>query len=181
MEKTTIKPFLSGYLSQWYSSSFVIDDIKYSTAEHYMMAEKARLFGDDQALEAILNAKTPKEAKSWGRKVKNFDQTTWNQNARDIVFKGNLAKFEQNPSLKRDLLATQDSILVEGNLFDNIWGVGLGVVDARISNPSKWKGTNWLGQVLMGVRVKLGGKEPNRGKYLKYEATGSYDPDDTVF
>ena len=30
--------------SQWYDVSFSVDNITYKTAEHYMMAEKARLF-----------------------------------------------------------------------------------------------------------------------------------------
>ena len=36
--------------SQWYESPFTIDDITYPTAEHYMMAEKAKLFGDESAI-----------------------------------------------------------------------------------------------------------------------------------
>ena len=33
-------------LSQWYAAPFVVDGLVYPTAEHWMMAEKARLFGD---------------------------------------------------------------------------------------------------------------------------------------
>ena len=32
--------------SQWYPSPFTADGINYATAEHYMMAAKARLFDD---------------------------------------------------------------------------------------------------------------------------------------
>ena len=34
--------------SQWWSSSFEISRIKYPSAEVYMMAEKARLFNDNE-------------------------------------------------------------------------------------------------------------------------------------
>ena len=34
--------------SQWWSSSFEISGIKYPSAEVYMMAEKARLFNDNE-------------------------------------------------------------------------------------------------------------------------------------
>ena len=34
--------------SQWYPSPFVIEGVTYATAEHYMMAEKARLFKDER-------------------------------------------------------------------------------------------------------------------------------------
>ena len=33
-------------LSQWYPASFTVDGLHYPTAEHWMMAEKARLFDD---------------------------------------------------------------------------------------------------------------------------------------
>jgi len=58
--------------SQWYPSRFEIDNIYYATAEHYMMAEKARLFGDEQILSKILAASSPGLAKSLGRQVNGF-------------------------------------------------------------------------------------------------------------
>lgn len=33
-------------LSQWWPSPFTVDSLTYPTAEHWMMAGKARLFGD---------------------------------------------------------------------------------------------------------------------------------------
>lgn len=59
--------------SQWFPAQFEENNVIYETAEHYMMAEKARLFNDDEVLEKILTAETPNNAKSLGRKVKNFD------------------------------------------------------------------------------------------------------------
>jgi hypothetical protein len=41
-------------LSQWFNTGFEIDGIHYQTAEHYMMAEKARLFEDPIVLTEIL-------------------------------------------------------------------------------------------------------------------------------
>ena len=40
-------------MSQWYECRFVVDGVQYHTAEQYMMAAKARLFGDDMAWQAI--------------------------------------------------------------------------------------------------------------------------------
>ena len=65
----------------------------------------------------------------------------------------------------QSLLNTKDAILVEGNPHDKIWAVGLKDTDPLIMNPKNWKGTNWLGEVLMGVRLALGGLKPNTGKY----------------
>ncbi|WP_420323431.1 NADAR family protein [Kribbella pittospori] len=35
----------AGCLSQWWPARFGVDGVSYASAEHYMMAEKARLFG----------------------------------------------------------------------------------------------------------------------------------------
>ena len=48
----------------------------FNCCEQYMMAMKAQLFGDNEAFEAIMEAKTPREQKAWGRKVKNYRQDT---------------------------------------------------------------------------------------------------------
>ena len=60
--------------SQWYDQGFTQNDEYFRTAEHWMMAAKAALFGDDQVRKAILAARTPLEAKKLGRKVRDFDQ-----------------------------------------------------------------------------------------------------------
>jgi ribA/ribD-fused uncharacterized protein len=83
-------------LSQWYAAAFEIDGIVYPTAEHWMMASKARLFSDHESLERILNAPDPKTAKALGRSVKNFDEGVWTANCRRLVTEGNAAKFSQN-------------------------------------------------------------------------------------
>jgi len=38
--------------SQWYPAPFTLDGVRYATAEHYMMAEKAALFADRTAYDA---------------------------------------------------------------------------------------------------------------------------------
>jgi ribA/ribD-fused uncharacterized protein len=60
----------------------VVEGIKYATAEHWMMVGKARLFGDEAMVAAILNTSSPAEAKQLGRKVKNFDPALWEQHCR---------------------------------------------------------------------------------------------------
>ena len=48
-------------LSQWFPCSFLVDDIYYNCAEQFMMAEKARLFHDEDALQTIMQAYDPME------------------------------------------------------------------------------------------------------------------------
>ena len=110
-------------LSQWHQSGFQLKDAYYPTAEHWMMAEKARLFDDKDSLRSILAVHDPKAAKALGRKVKNFDGAVWQANARRIVTEGNLAKFSQNEHLRTFLLGTDDMVLVEASPLDRIWGI----------------------------------------------------------
>ena len=141
--------------SQWYPSIFEVDNIQYSSAEQWMMAEKARLFNDLEVLNQILTSASPAEAKKLGRAVRGFDQSVWNSHKYEIVKIGNYHKFSQDESLKEFLLQTQQRILVEASPYDKIWGVGMKAGDAGIENPNNWKGINLLGFALMEVRDQL--------------------------
>lgn len=102
-----------------------IDGVLYPTAEHWMMASKARMFGDTEALEQIPVAPDPKSAKALGRQVKNFEEAVWKASARRLVTEGNIAKFQQNLPLRDFLLSTGDAVLVEASPRDWIWGIAL--------------------------------------------------------
>ncbi|MFM7148480.1 MAG: NADAR family protein [Gemmataceae bacterium] len=142
-------------LSQWFPAIFKIDEVTYPTAEHWMMASKARLFGDEGTLQKILATEDPKAAKAMGRLVKNFDDGIWKQHARRLVTEGNAAKFGQNQSLREYLVGTGDQVLVEASPYDDLWGIGLKATDERAKNPATWNGLNWLGFALMDVRTQL--------------------------
>lgn len=144
-------------LSQWFAASFKIDKVPYATAEHWMMASKARLFGDEETLQQILSAEDPKTAKSLGRQVRNFDSDIWTKNCRRLVTEGNVAKFSQNEALRAFLLGTEDQVLVEASPHDRIWGIGLKATDEKAKHPATWEGENLLGFALMDVRAQLSG------------------------
>lgn len=152
-------------LSQWWMSPFTIDGTTYSCAEQYMMAEKARMFQDTAMLEAIMSACSPKEMKAFGRMVRGFQQEIWNSNCYALVYKGNLAKFQQNPSLLTFLLETKPYLLVEASPRDRIWGIGLSKQNPDAQNPLKWLGTNLLGFALTEIReVLLQNREEGKPK-----------------
>lgn len=142
-------------LSQWYPASFAVNGARYATAEHWMMAEKARLFGDDAMLDAILASTDPSEAKAYGRKVSGYDDAAWAAHRFDAVVEGNVHKFEQNPTLRAFLVNTGNRVLVEAAPRDTIWGVGRGAEKAV--DPHQWRGLNLLGFALMIVRERLRG------------------------
>lgn len=142
-------------LSQWWEAPFLVDNASYKTAEHYMMAQKAKLFNDDSAYHKIITCKTPAEAKKIGREVLNFDQSIWEAERFSIVKKANHHKFNQNPLLKEFLINTKNRVLVEASPVDSIWGVGMDKHNPNVLNPKKWKGLNLLGFALMEVRDGL--------------------------
>ena len=141
--------------SQWYPAAFQVEGRRYATAEHWMMAGKARLFGDDANHDRIAASEDPSEAKALGRKIAGFDEARWVEQRYGIVVAGNQAKFEQNPPLRHFLLATGDKVLVEASPVDPIWGIGLAADDADAAEPAQWRGLNLLGFALMEVRSRL--------------------------
>ncbi|MFJ9348671.1 NADAR family protein [Streptomyces sp. NPDC101237] len=144
-------------LSQWWPSPFVVDGVEYATAEHWMMAGKARLFGDAEAERRIVAAGHPAAAKKAGRLVRNFDEATWQQERFGIVTEGSVHKFAADPDLRAFLLATGDRVLVEASPMDRVWGIGLAATDEAATDPSRWKGLNLLGFALMEARERLRG------------------------
>lgn len=145
----------SSCFSQWWSSPFIVDGIKYTTAEHWMMAKKALLFDDKEVYDKILLAKSPAEAKELGRQVRNFEDSMWNEKRFKIVVDGCLQKFTHHQDLKQFLLNTKDRVLVEASPIDRIWGIGLTADSDKAENPKQWNGLNLLGFALMEARDLL--------------------------
>ncbi len=144
-------------LSQWWPAPFVVDGVEYATAEHWMMAGKARLFGDAEAERQVLAAEHPAEAKKAGRLVRGFDEGTWERERFRLVVEGSLHKFAAHDDLGLFLLGTGDRVLVEASPLDRIWGIGLAADDEAAADPERWRGQNLLGFALMEARERLAG------------------------
>lgn len=80
---------LHGWACQWYPSPFTatIDlpeatEVTFPTAEHWMMVQKALLFGDVEVAKEVIeiegsSAAECRAVKDLGRKVKGFDEEVW--------------------------------------------------------------------------------------------------------
>ncbi|QHF02643.1 DUF1768 domain-containing protein [Pseudomonas asturiensis] len=141
--------------SQWFEAGFTVEGQHYLTAEHFMMAEKAALFDDQEIRTQVLQAPTPNAAKALGRNVRGFDDRIWLQHRYDIVVRANQAKFSQNPELNEYILRTGSRVIVEASPVDHIWGIGLAQDNVDANNPNLWKGLNLLGFALMQVRDRV--------------------------
>lgn len=141
--------------SQWWPCRFQVDGQTYSSAEQFMMAGKARRFGDQATLARILETRDPAGCKKLGREVRGFNENAWAAERLDLVTRGNVAKFGQEPSYRAYLLATGDEVLVEAAPRDMIWGIGLGREHPKAADPRTWRGRNLLGFALVKAREAL--------------------------
>lgn len=180
-----------GCLSQWWPAPFTVDGVTYPTAEHWMMAGKARLFGDAAAERRAVAAGHPREAKLAGRSVRGFDEETWARHRFALVVQGCVLKFGAHPELREYLLTTGRRVLVEASPLDAVWGIGLAADDERAADPARWPGLNLLGFALMAARQRLGataeedagagagidsGPEPARGPASGSTSTAEIPP-----
>jgi len=145
-----------GFLSQWYDSPFEVEGVTYASTEMWMMIQKAKLFGDEETAEKMMQTTVPSEHQALGRKAKGFNRPKWDEHKSRIVEEGNYHKFtkgKESSWMAKKLLETGDRELVEASPTDRIWGVGFGAADAE-ENRSKW-GENRLGEAITRVRERL--------------------------
>ena len=144
----------SGF-SNWFPVQFEYEGKTFHNSEQAFMWEKAKLFGDEETAEKILNTSDPKTAKELGRQVKNFDGELWQKYSYNIMVAVNHSKYSQNEVLKRTLLSTGDKIIVEASPVDNIWGIGIHWRNNDCLDEANWTGLNLLGKALIDVRKSL--------------------------
>ena len=129
-----------------------IDGVKYATVTHFVESSKAKEFGDEESREKIGGAKSAKAAKALGDKVKNYNTETWEAKRDGIMEQGLRAKFVQHPELRKELDDTGDKTIGEADARDTYWGIGTGMESVKSKTPSKWRGLNKMGKLLMDLR-----------------------------
>jgi len=142
-------------LSNFYPSVFTYQGFNFSSSEQFFMWKKALFFEDFKIAQDILEQDDPLKCKKLGRLVKNFNEKVWTENSKQIMEIAVYQKFSQNPTLKNFLLSTKDKYLVEASPRDRIWGIGMGENNPNAKCYKKWRGKNWLGEVLVNVRNTL--------------------------
>lgn len=136
--------------SNWWSKQpFIWRGYKMFSSEQAFMLEKAILFDDDEIIQQILKINHPTKslspykcnnyAKKLGRRVKNFNQKIWNDNAQKLITEVLFEKFKQCSVAYEWLKSTCDNYLIESSSKDTVWGIGM----------------NWLGNCLMEVRKRI--------------------------
>lgn len=124
------------FLSNFYPSVIWVEGISYPTVEHAYQAMKTL---DTSLRIEISKLESPGRAKRAGRILllrKDWEEIKISV-MKDLLYQ----KFTKYPELKIMLINTEDSILIEGNYWnDTFWGICGG------------KGKNHLGILLMDIR-----------------------------
>ena len=121
----------NGFLGNWYDSPFDKDGVHFINNEQYFMWAKQQLFDpSNKSLEKkILETNNPKDMKDFGRLVKNFNQTVWDEKKYDIMKTGLIEKFSQNPDLKIKLKNRENMIKKKTSFKDFIPPILLHSID----------------------------------------------------
>ena len=120
--------------------------VEWPTSEHYFQAQK---FAGTPHEEAVRLADSPMTAAKMGRERSRPLRADWESVKDDIMREAVLAKFAQHPKLLGLLLSTGEAEIVEHTKNDAYWGDG-----------GDGSGKNMLGRILMEVRRRLGGSDP---------------------
>lgn len=140
--------------SNWYLRDFTMKGITFNCGEMAMMFSKSMLFGDKDTAAKILKEKNPKYQKALGKQVRGFVQSIWDERSSPIVRTISLHRISQHEDMKKLLLSTMGTTIVEASKYDRIWGVGFSENDPRIHNRELW-GLNKLGYAHMENREYL--------------------------
>jgi ribA/ribD-fused uncharacterized protein len=107
------------FLSNFYLCKFTIDNVTYSSVEHFFVAMKNPT---PEWINVIVNTPSASKAKALGRKVKL--RKDWDEVQIPVMYKGLYNKFSQNIDLGNKLKTTPNELLVERNTWNDLyWGV----------------------------------------------------------
>ena len=154
---------------------FEVNGDTYTSAEQWLMSQKAQLFNDKRTHAKIMASSDPVYIKALGKEIADFEQEQWEKEAPDVILAGLKAKFIQNEDLANTLLATGEKHIIEAST-DPFWGVGLNLWSGDLFNPEKWTGKNTLGTALMSVRKTLADIQKYSASYDTHD--GDNDNDD---
>jgi len=127
-------------LSNFYLTSFLIDNEEWKSVEHYFQAAKFKQF---EYRTRIQMAETPMDARMLGQTRDVNLRKDWHSIKESIMLTALRVKFEKEP-LRDLLISTNPAMLIENSPHDNYWGAG-----------KSGSGKNRLGVLLMQVRDEL--------------------------
>ena len=133
-----------------YLCPIVVDGKDHKSAEHFIQYSKVMLVNLTELAQKIRDTPCPYTAKSIGGSVKI---PIWDNVGEDTVKLAMRYKFNQNPHLKKILLATGTKTILECTP-DLKWGAGISL-DSKLFGTGRHPGGNFMGHSLQELRVKI--------------------------
>ena len=127
------------FLNNRFECSFIWEGIKFSNVETAFQASKF----EDEAERKLFSRQSAEKAAMKGGQI--TPSPKWEERKLGTMMSIQIAKFTQNPSLMKKLIATGNCKIINGNnKKETYWGVDL----------YSWKGENNIGKILMTIRDK---------------------------
>lgn len=129
-----------GCFSNFSRHQITVDNVVWSTVEHFFQAAK---FTSQADIEAVRKASTPFLAAQIGRERNRSFRADWDEMRDAVMLRALQAKFLQHLELQDVLISTSGARLVEHTRNDRYWADG-----------GDGTGRNMLGQLLEQVRAE---------------------------
>lgn len=127
------------FLNNRFGCSFMWQGIRFNSVETAFQASKC----EDEAERKLFSRLSVEKAAMKGGQITPSPE--WEERKLETMMSIQIAKFIQNPSLMKRLIATGNCKIINGNnKQETYWGVDL----------YSWKGENNLGKILMTIRDK---------------------------
>lgn len=150
------------YFSNWNILPFHDNEgIGYKTIEHYIVYQKAILFGDLDVAERVLQSPNGRAAKAESKKIAGYDPAIWKDERYVIELSAVYHKFKSHSDALTHLMKTNDRLLVDCT-DDTYWGSGVRLDDPSARTRKRWPGNNIGGRTLMDARDILAKEFPKR-------------------
>ncbi len=130
-----------GEFCNFSNHGIVMDGLYWPPVVHYFQAQK---FPGSELQERIRNARTPGDAKTYGRTKSVRLRDDWEIVKEEVMYRAVLCKFKTHAQFRQRLLDTGNQEIVENAPSDYFWGCG-----------ANGTGKNKLGEILMRVRSEL--------------------------
>jgi len=141
--------------SNMHEAKIQVDGVTFPTVEHYFQWSKAKMFGDAEIQTNILKTASPKSVKSYGKKVKGFDEEAWSAKKDEVMRTAVKAKLMQHPDILKKLRDTGDRPIAEADPRGKYWGIGTSADTSKAKDVARWPGQNKMGKILMELRTEL--------------------------
>lgn len=149
--------------SSWYPCEFTVElvlgDFKekftYSSLNQYFEHTKAIVFEDWGLAKKIMASDNPRRQRKLTKRIGIFSANFWVEHREEILKRGLLSKFQQNPELRKLLVREKCDLFVLADPKDRVWGVGMKAEEAALTTEKDWIGRNLFGKALTEVRDEL--------------------------